>query len=253
VCIWSLLLAALCGLESRSVNRGSRPISTALSSWSKVITGFGAVAAVGAAIEVYSNLPLRVFHRVRPPELSLNWTDATSDMNVAIIFPGYGGVDLNVDRLQKSMISSDRHAGIDRQIIVYDWVQWRDNLLRAARNGDEVGSLLGKRFASEWLHQRQSSWPSGAHIRRPSLHVHVFGISVGAFAANALAREIKKSLLSTEFSADTYVRVTLLDPFTSKGVFRAKYGSNEFGAADNCDYCEVTRQMMTTAPYLSPF
>jgi len=62
--------------------------------------------------------------------------------------------------------------------------------------------------------------------------------SVGSFVAHAFTRAIKKSALKS----DVYIRLSLLDPFTSKGLigvlFNAKYGQREFGKSSYVDFCE---------------
>merc|ERR1712232_711421 len=63
-------------------------------------------------------------------------------------------------------------------------------------------------------------------------NVHSIGISVGSFAANAFVQTIKSKSLSLSL----YARLTLLDPFCTRGIWGIGYGYNNFGK--NIDYVE---------------
>lgn len=73
---------------------------------------------------------------------------------------------------------------------------------------------------------------------RPLRTVHVVGISVGAFAADTCTVALKDGLRAGSTSKGApergevpYVRLTLLDPFTWRGVLGFGYGRKHFGRA----------------------
>ena len=185
------------------------------------------------AVEIYSKLPVRCSNLVwpiLPPPPTLP-DEVLNSKQVAVLFPGYGGVDANTERIIDE-ISKD---GI--KAYCYDWEKYRGNLFRAASCGMAIGTQLGKELAS------------AKNIES----VHFIGISVGSFAANACldtftadVERQKKSgkrvkftpLLQPPEGADVdgsesespFTRATFLDPFTTKGVFGAGFGINKFGA-----------------------
>lgn len=54
--------------------------------------------------------------------------------------------------------------------------------------------------------------------------VHVIGISVGAFPADSVSAELKSRRKDS-----VYVQLTLLDPFTQRGIFDVNYGARKYG------------------------
>ena len=183
-------------------------------------------------VELYSLLPVRVsnaFKLLPPPDLLPD--EVTNAKRVAVLFPGYGGVDQNTDRI----IEEAQKEGVTA--ICYDWEAYRGNLVRAANNGISIGSKLGKQLAAS----------------KKIEEVHFIGVSVGSFAANAcleaFASEIEKQkksgqrkqfqpmLQPPENVAATgeeeqilpATRATFLDPFTQKGLFGLGYGIKRFG------------------------
>ena len=183
-------------------------------------------------VELYSLLPVRLSNNLKllpPPALLPD--EVTGAKKVAVLFPGYGGVDSNTDRI----IEEAKKEGVTA--ICYDWETYRGNLVRAANNGISLGSMLGKQLAaSEKIEE-----------------VHFIGVSVGSFAANAcleaFASEVEKqkrggqrkkfqSILQTPESMSSeddkseqlpMTRATFLDPFTQKGLFGLGYGIKRFG------------------------
>ena len=177
------------------------------------------VAVAGSAIllEGYSRLPQNLIFGSKPrPIVPFKETDAV------IIFPGAGGPDENTSNLAKAIIDSDKICGIKRHVEVYDWSPWRGNLIRASFDGQSVGKIIGKQLAEE-------------HKNLKSLHV--MGVSVGAFAADSCSEEYQKSQTNNlRTTPAPYVRLTLLDPFTQRGLFGTKYGLKLFGKS--ATYCE---------------
>jgi hypothetical protein len=203
------------------------------------IGGLGAaVAGSGLAIELYARLPQKVLFGSRPRKLA-----EFDEADIVLIFPGAGGPDKNTGDLAHAIHESDKALGINRYVHVYDWSTWRGNLVRASYDGQSVGKIIGTQLA-----QRKNKLSS----------VHVVGVSVGAFAADSCARafqalsrrstphtqstgvpeqpENTKKTNKAAVRAPTFVRLTLLDPFCSKGVFGQRYGELLFGK--HCDYCE---------------
>ena len=45
----------------------------------------------------------------------------------------------------------DEKCGIKRHVEVYDWSPWRGNLIRASYDGQNVGKIIGKQLANEYI------------------------------------------------------------------------------------------------------
>ena len=167
------------------------------------------VAGLGAflAETMYCSLPLRVFHGGKtPPLLLFSSSKADRRDGIVVIFCGAGGPDLNTDRLAAAVRSNDRRMRIRRLVHVCDWKPYGSSLIRAARNAAEIGEMLGKMVAED----------SALHPS-PTFYIHSIGISVGAFGADSLIGAVSKRLPARDGLS---LRLSLLDPFTSKGVLR---------------------------------
>ena len=103
---------------------------------------------------------------------------------------------------------------------------------------------MGKRIGRQ-LAQVNSRRPYNKQFKL----LHTVGVSVGAFAADACINEFKaeserlnklKNLRSdtsdTIKEQVTKSKLTLLDPFCSKGIFQSWYGNCNFGKSS--DFCE---------------
>mmetsp|Transcript_46365 Transcript_46365/g.140434 ORF Transcript_46365/g.140434 Transcript_46365/m.140434 type:complete len:318 (-) Transcript_46365:430-1383(-) len=146
--------------------------------------------------------------------------------DVVLIFPGAGGADDLSAELEESFRSRDAEASLDvpRDVATFDWVEHRGSVATAAFDGEAVGEACAEALLSK----------GGAGATERKLRsVHSVGISVGAFAANAFARSICARLGEGE---RPYVRLTLLDPFTARGLSGPGYGSRTFGL--DVDYAE---------------
>ena len=147
-----------------------------------------------------------------------------SAKDVTIIFPGAGGRDAISDELEESLrrSSASTHNAF---VTTFDWQEHRGTVLTAAYDSETVGETVGKCL-----------WEvmNGASLQLRS--VHCVGISVGAFGANGMAREIcsRRGSASRDGESSPYVRLTLLAPFTSRGVTGSSYGPDNFGT--NADY-----------------
>lgn len=127
------------------------------------------------------------------------------------------------------MQQSDRIYRDSRFVYCYDWKSFRGNLLRAARDSQSIGKRIGRQLAAEEQIQ----------------DLHVVGVSVGAFAADSCVKEFSRlRRVDSRYAANKnlggkksiHSRLTLLDPFTSRGIFGNGYGMRFFGT--EADFCE---------------
>jgi len=139
-----------------------------------------------------------------------------------------------LDRIIQAVQRSDKMYRDSRFVYCYDWKDFRGNLLRAARDSQSIGQLIGRQLAAE----------------ERILDLHVVGISVGAFAADGCVKEfsrLRKAESRPSLRKLNQVggiggkksfrsRLTLLDPFTSRGIFGSGYGMRFFGT--EADFCE---------------
>jgi hypothetical protein len=176
-----------------------------------------AIGGTVLAAEAYSRIPQRFLFGSSPPPL-LPFKEA----DLVLIFHGAGGPDKNIELLYEAVKESDRKQGIKRHVVSYDWSPWMGNLLRASNDAQSVGKIIGEQLA-------------GCENLKS---LHVIGVSVGAFAADncayTLHKQMKKS--KTDSKSSPYIRLTLLDPFTQRGLFDGQYGLKLFGKSAN--YCE---------------
>lgn len=125
------------------------------------------------------------------------------------IFPGAGGVDVLIEALQETMGESS---------MIVDWQDQRGSILTAAYDGEAVGKAISDAvFAGDTV--------------RNTKQVHLIGVSVGGFAANAAATLLyqQKPEQQQNDTDSCEIRLTLLDPFCGRGVFQPSYGKNHFG------------------------
>jgi len=164
----------------------------------------GLTLFVSSLIEIYTRIPLKIMYNSTPKLLNLK----SKESNIVLIFPGYGGPDKNTNDLLKKIIRLKNNKNKKCYIKVYDWSKWCCNILRAANDGLTVGKILGEEIVLN----------NSNNLKE----VHLIGISVGSFPAHMCSKIIKKK-------TSAYVRLTLLDPFCSKGIFDQKFGQNNFG------------------------
>lgn len=122
-------------------------------------------------------------------------------------------------RTAEHIQAMDIRAGIDRDIVDYDWMEWArlGNELRASFDGQMVGTVLGRQLA----------------LRNDLRSIHVIAASVGAFVAEACARAYRAG---RKGNLRARIRMTLLDPFTTRGALGLGYGMRHFGEA--ADFAE---------------
>ena len=194
--------------------------ASALSNLSPIEKGF-----LSSRLTKIQNAVATKFQSTVGPQLHGADTDGATltTKDITIIFPGAGGRDAISDELEESLrrlSSSD-----DAFVTTFDWQEHRGTVLTAAYGSETVGETVGK-----CLCEMPKNTLSG--IRS----VHCIGISVGSFAANGMAREIfsRRGSAKGAYAPSPYVRLTLLAPFTSRGVTGSSYGPSEFGK--NADY-----------------
>ena len=166
--------------------------------------------------------------------LSLNGREKKSDL--VLIFPGAGGPDQFTDELETTLTNYLNKKTSDSAPLMnlfsrpskgtvvktLDWQEFRGSLLTAAYDGEAFGEEVGEII-----------WNDSMECKS----IHCIGISVGAFAANACMSTLNKKRTENEStSQNTYLRLTLLDPFTSRGVGGSSYGDKHFGL--EADYAE---------------
>lgn len=205
------------------------------SSPKRFTSGLSRGAILGAAVPIIligTSLCIEGYARLPPqyvfPSSPSPMANVPANKDIVIIFPGAGGPDQNIKALYNRIIVSDMKAGINRFVVCYDWSQWVGNLIRAAYDSESIGRIIGEQVAAA-----VNANPLGDKVIR---NVHVIGVSVGAFAANNMLKT-----LSTRIKPDrkVYKRLTLLDPFTSKGIFGLAYGPRQFGREEYVDYFET--------------
>ncbi|GMH59144.1 hypothetical protein TrST_g13023 [Triparma strigata] len=94
----------------------------------------------------------------------------------------------------------------------YDWSDYSTNLFKAAFNAQTVGEHVGRTLTS------------------PPSSLHIIGISVGSFAADSCLKTLRT------LHPTSTLQLTLLDPFTQRGVLGVGYGVKYFGR--EADYAQ---------------
>jgi len=217
-----------------------------------------AVVAIESTSEIYVRLPQEIIYGRRPDPIPFA-ADSEDAESVVVIFPGAGGPDYNTDKLQRSITDNDRIKGIHRVVSVYDWSAWTGNYIRAAFDSQIVGKTVCSGLAKNGL----------SAANHPLKSLHAIGISVGAFAADSCIKSFNQEMHQViqpdpavafahnrESNADkdlviptkTRTRLTLLDPFTSKGVFGYGWGLKNFGKSADIveDYLNTDDPVPTT-------
>jgi len=216
----------------------------------KIATRFLPVVIVGllpCLLELYSHIPARItLGGILPPIPGLPNSVVKGVKEVTILFPGFGGNDEHTERIVSEHNAADGLA----LCYLYDWGTYRGDLLRASNNGIEVGKKIGSQLANT------------ASIEK----IHVIGVSVGSFAADACVSAFNEEICKQQREACRFTpmlqppsiaegastsmhsmngmntptgpktRATFLDPFTQKGLFRSKFGINHFGKS--AEYAE---------------
>ncbi len=122
-----------------------------------------------------------------------------SQRDVFLHFHGRGGPDREDTDLRERVLASDRQAGLDRFVHVFEWRQWLEaaSTERISYVGQAIGAKQGRALASH------------ANLRS----LHVVGTSAGAFAANEC---VSAYVAAAAGKPRATVRLTLCDPFTAR-------------------------------------
>lgn len=194
--------------------------------------------------EIYTRLPQQYIYGSLPPLLNETLIDVNTE-NVFLLFHGAGGNDANTDSIIESakIIFKSKNQFIHS----YNWKPWCGNLLRAAFDSEHVGLRIGQQLA-----QINSNRPPNKRFKL----IHSVGVSVGSFAADscikAFAQESmklksmiepkkpstvpKQPAFTSVSNSPTFLKLTLLDPFCSRGLYESNYGVDRFGQSS--DFCE---------------
>ena len=180
-----------------------------------ILGGGVAVGFAGGALELYS----------RFPRLGVGAVDSlpfpkVPPRSVTIVFHGAGGQDDYTAELMRRLGDS---CAENEFVHIYDWSKYSSNFIKASFNAQEIGGNLAGRIWDEYCGE-------------PPAFVHAIGVSVGAFAADSLCRQLKR-LAGKKME----VQLTLLDPFTMRGIFGGGYGNRHFGKG--ADYFQQVRGM----------
>lgn len=179
----------------------------------------GAACALGAAVctEAYARAPTWSVSDL-PAALA---ADDSSLERLVLVLPGAGGPDANSARIVASLRAILGGAGSRTRVVEYDWSAFVGDQLQAPYNAQRLGRSLGSEVVASCRQLRS---------------LHVVGISVGAFAADALTEAYRGA------GGSAHLRLSLLDPFTAFSVPglalpSISHGVRRFGAS--ADYAEA--------------
>jgi hypothetical protein len=211
--VQSSLLDRLKSLGTSIISSSTTTLSSLSRPSSSIVSISSSLLLLSSSLlTIYTKIPSSILYNSIPDRLSIPNTTNT----ITIIIPGAGGPDKNTNDLLNSINNYNKQHRIKHSHVqVYNWLKWKGNLLRASSDSISVGTSIGNDI-------------SKCHNIK---YVHLIGISVGSFAANTACNIIKRKKLGS-----TYVKLTLLDPFCSHGIFNHKYGYNNFG--NNANYAE---------------
>ena len=147
---------------------------------------------------------------------------AESQKHATIVFHGSGGQDQYTDALMQRL----RKNNPSQYSEIVEWSKYSTNIFQASYNGEKIGRLAVKQLLAD------------ANARNIKT-IHVIGISVGSFCADAAVRELKVGLGGEQ--GQPFVQLTLLDPFTQRGIFGVGYGNKVFGKS-----ADFTQQFLNT-------
>ena len=181
-------------------------------------------------LEAYARAPPLAQPAETPPPLLPPGT-APAPRDLIVMLPGAGGPDANTARIATALRAA---GGGGRLVVEYDWRPWKGDELRAPYDALRLGTRLGNELGRR---------PDQPHS------VHLVGVSVGAFVADAIA----KSYAAATGAGRAHVHLTLCDAFTARGLAglarpTTAYGVARFGSS--ADYCESI--LNTDDPVLSP-
>jgi len=185
------------------------------------VIGGVCAAAVPACCEAYARLPP-------------SWSDADlpalpplEEEHVIIVLHGAGGPDANVKRIATALRKSSNGKA---QVIEYSWLPFVGDQLQAPYNAQRVGRHLATEISSS---------------HRPLARLHVVGISVGAFAADELVADLAKRRGGSGIGS-TELKMTLLDPFTARGLPGLARPSSAYGVTAFGKHADLAECVLNT-------
>jgi hypothetical protein len=174
------------------------------------VGAIGSVALTPLLTEAFSRIGMYTikFNKLQYPQVPRGVTELT------LVFHGAHGPDVHTDALMKSLNETSASASSmssssssqSSYNFMMNWELYSQNMIQASFNGDRIGREVAKRLP--------------ARIRR----VHIIGISIGAHAADACVRQLKRDRQDR-----IYIQETLLDPVCARGVLDLEYGLRESG------------------------
>lgn len=207
--------------------------------WKKINLNFKLTVYFSLFIAIllfsYSRVPntfLYSFNEIQLPQIE--------QKSLFIIFPSYWGNDIHVDRLIEVVKESDQIFGQRRYVICYDYKKYLGSILQAALNAENIGKILGEQVASMARKSNIQDLNSiDEHRKLKIVNIHVVGISIGAFAADAFVKAYKSKIIELYGSnvlSSVSLNLTFLDPYVNRGFFERNYGVINFGL--DADYTE---------------
>lgn len=172
-----------------------------------------APAVGGLLLEGYSRAP-----PLQPPPLPPLLSN-DDGLDLVVVLPGAGGPDANTARIVEAL----RAAKGSPTVVEYDWQVAATDTLRAPYNAQRIGARLGDELAGR---------------RRQLRSLHLVGVSVGAFLADAVATRY----VAAAGAERAHVHLTLCDAFTARGVAGLARPATAFGVrafGRSADYCEA--------------
>mmetsp|Transcript_9170 Transcript_9170/g.21117 ORF Transcript_9170/g.21117 Transcript_9170/m.21117 type:complete len:392 (+) Transcript_9170:76-1251(+) len=159
-------------------------------------------------------------------------TNNNDVQHLTILFHGAGGPDENVKAL---MTALEKRNTNHHHVVLVDWSVYSKDLLKASFTGQAIGRFVAKTILSS-VKKKKSTTPLET--------LHVVGISVGAFGADATLTYLRQHWSSSsndnqrQSSPPPIPRLqeTLLDPFCLRGVLDGRYGQRQYGKA--ADYAQ---------------
>jgi hypothetical protein len=185
-----------------------------------------AAAAVGSVL-VSSSVVLGAFWLPHGKPVVVLPPLAYDQTHVTLVFHGSGGQDPYTDalmrRLRRTTTPTNNNNHNEKCYTeMVDWSRYSGNLVQASHNAERIGKLVVRQLLLEHVD----------HVERLET-VHLIGISVGSFGADAAAREVLLHASSDRRRRRRrpFVQLTLLDPFTQRGILGFGYGDRVFGTA----------------------
>ena len=148
-----------------------------------------------------------------------------------MVLHGAGGPDANMRRIVDALRTRPASNGKKPQVIEYIWSDFVGDTLQAPYNAQRIGRHLASEISA--------SLPSLTRL-------HVVGVSVGAFAADELVANLAKRRGSAASSSSVELKLTLLDPFTARGLPGLASPSSAYGVTTFGRFADVAECVLNT-------